>query len=1289
MAFVHLQVHSEFSVLQSSARLDGILAAAADENAPAVALTDHGAMFGILEIQTRGKDMNKARKEKGLPPVKTIYGCHIYVDTSSANQKDPITFERLTLLVENEAGYYNLLRIVSYRYEDGDRWAEIPSVPLSVIEEHKEGIIAIAGDFFSKYGQSVAAGRNSVAREYMEALDKIFDHDHLYISVCDNGVPQQKLLNDFNVQLAGELGREIVAVADVHYIKAEDAEAHKVLRCISLKETLNDFDDKRFPTDKFYFRSEAEMVELFGHIPGAIENTVKIAERCNYTVKTGIGDEYWPRFKIPEDFLASDEYQSIKAIMKAEYDAEYPVVRERELKGVIKDKKKKVTATYCADKGIAENALTDEDKAEIERLSQPEFFDEDDQKAWDKSVRRWCKPGGDADIYITHLCNQRLQWRFPKEDFKFPAHETDVGKRMYKELNCIRNMNVAGYLLIVWDFINWSREHGIPVGPGRGSAAGSLVTYIIGITDIDPLTFDLLFERFLNPERVSMPDIDTDFADRDRGRVIQYVTDKYGKECVGQIITYGMLKSKAVITDVARVLGLPPAEAKQITKLFPQRTLNFSLKQAWTGKDKKGNNLEDGYSPEPLQAMIGSRASYQNLWDIAKKLEDLPRQTGVHACGVVITPTPIYNLAPLYRAAPEDTPVVMYDKHYAEDIGLLKMDFLGLINLSIIQDTVNMVKKNRSIELDMGHIPLDDKETFDLLGKGMTTTVFQFESPGMQKYLRELKPTRIFDLIAMNALYRPGPIDQIPHFIARKNGQEEIDCYHPDLEQVLGETYGVIVYQEQVMKLAQILGGYTLGGADNIRRIMAKKMPEKMAKLEPEFFQKCLDKGYDKEMIQKVWNAVLPFCGYAFNKSHAAAYAYVAYQTAYLKAHYGPEYMAASMTSKMGKTEDIVTIILECKRLDIEVVSPNINASMGEFVANKEGQILFGLAGIRNVGIAVVEDIIAERERRGKFKDIFDFCKRVTEYQGEQKEKRPPMNKRLIESLIMAGALDEFPGNRAVLMATVDRAMEVASRCQEDKDRGQMSLFDMGGGAPSMDSSAEVLEEAEEWSAMEMLNKERDVVGMFLSGHPLDEFRPELQGFTSCSLNEEDLSKHVGDTVIVGGVVTKLRSIETKKGDTIGVGSIQDFHGDLEMFFKKDLWEKFRDTVALDDRVLVKGVLEHQRMGDGVQIIVEEVIQLDRVRSDMVSFIHMNVYSSMIDESFEERLSAIMDKNEPFEGEHGCELVCHVETESGNIHLLALKNKKVVYTPELLQALRKDLGIVKLWVSNRAKSGKR
>jgi len=1287
MAFVHLQTHSEFSVLQASARLDDILAAAADNNAPAIALTDHGAMFGILEFQTRGQGLNKKRKEKGLPPLKTVYGCHVYIDTSSASSKDTLTYERLTLLVENQAGYYNLLRIVSYRYEDGERWAEIPSVPLETVAQFKDGIIAIAGDFFSKYGQSVAAGRNSVAREYMERLDKIFDHDHLYFSVCDNGVPQQKLVNDYTVQLANELGREIVAVGDVHYIKKEDAQAHKILRCISTKTTLAESNDKRFPTDGFYYQTEEEMVAKFGHIPGAIENTVKIADRCNYTVKTGIGDEFWPRFKIPDDFLAGEEYQNIKAIMKAEYEAEYPAVRERELKGVIKDKKKKVQESYCAEKGIEPDALTDDDKAEIDRLSAPEFFTEDDNKAWDKAVHRWCKPGSDSDIYIIHLCNGFLKWRFPEENFKFPEHSTDVGKRMYKELNCIRNMNVAGYLLIVWDFINWARNNGIPVGPGRGSAAGSLVTYIIGITDIDPLKFDLLFERFLNPERVSMPDIDTDFADRDRGRVIDYVTQKYGKECVGQIITYGMLKSKAVITDVARVLGIAPGDAKAVTKLFPQRTLNFSLKQAWTGKDKKGNNLEDGYSPEPLQALINSRDMYRTLWETALTLEDLPRQTGVHACGVVITPTPIYNLAPLYRAAPEDTPVVMYDKHYAEDIGLLKMDFLGLINLSIIQDTVRMVKANRQIEVDMSHIPLDDKATFALLSKGMTTTVFQFESPGMQKYLRELKPNRIGDLIAMNALYRPGPIDQIPHFIARKLGNEEIDCYHPDLEEVLGETYGVIVYQEQVMKLAQILGGYSLGGADNIRRIMAKKMPEKMAKLEPEFFEKCVNKGYDRAMIQKVWNAVLPFCGYAFNKSHAAAYAYVAYQTAYLKTHYGPEYMAASMTSKMGKTEDIVTIILECKRLDIEVVSPNVNASVGEFIANEKGQILFGLAGIRNVGSAVVEDIVAERERGGKYTDLFSFCRRVIEYQASQKEKRPPMNKRLIESLIMAGALDEFPGNRASLMASVDKAMDLAAKKQEDKDRGQISLFDMGGSEPAMDTSAEVLEDAEEWTAMEMLNKERDILGLFLSGHPLDEFRPELQGFSTCSLASDELSRHVGDDVSVGGVVIKLKSLETKKGDTIGVGTIQDFHGDLDIFFKKDLWEQFRDTVNLDDRVLMKGSLEPQRMSDGLQLVVQEVTQLDRVRSDMVHYVHMAILSNMVDDDFVEKLQTLMESSIPCEefGEKGCDLICHVETESGNVHVLSLKKNKILYSPEILTKLRKDLGAIKVWVSSNAR----
>ena len=1261
MAFVHLQVHSEFSILQSSARLDDIFAAAAEDNAPAVALTDHGAMFGILEFQERGKALNKKRKEKGLPPIKTVLGCHVYVDTAGSTQKDTTTYERLTLLVENKEGYYNLLRIVSFRYEESDRWAEIPSVPLSVVAEHKAGLIAIAGDYFSRYGQNVAAGREAPARDFMFELDKIFDRDHLYLSVCNNGIELQGRVNDFNVQLAEELGRGIVAVGDVHYIKREDSLAHKALRCIALTEKLKTFEDKRFPSDKFYFRTEAEMRELFGNIPGAIENTVAIAERCNFEVVTGIGDDFWPRFEIPKEFLASEEYQEIKAIMKAEYDAEYPTFYEKQLK------------KYCEKNEKDAETLTDEDRAAI-------------KKATDKD----CKPGSDSDIYIIHLCNERLKRRFPDEDFKFPTHETEVGQRMYKELNCIRNMNVAGYLLIVWDFINWSREHGIPVGPGRGSAAGSLVTYIIGITDIDPLKFGLLFERFLNPERVSMPDIDTDIADRDRGRVIDYVTRKYGADCVGQIITYGMLKSKQVIKDVARVLDIHYSEADQIIACFPQRVLNFSLNDAWTGKDKKGNPVAPDYSPEPLNAIVEGNSRYKELWDIALRLEDLPRQTGVHACGVVITPTPIYNLAPLYRAAPADTPVVMYDKHYSETIGLLKMDFLGLINLSIIQDAVNMIKKNRGIDLDMGHIPLDDKKTFDLLGKGMTTTVFQFESPGMQKYLRELKPNRIGDLIAMNALYRPGPIDQIPHFIARKLGNEEIDCYHPDLNPILSETYGVIVYQEQVMQLAQVLGGYTLGGADNIRRIMAKKMPEKMEKLQPEFFQKCIDKGYDKALIQKVWDAVLPFCGYAFNKSHAAAYAYVAYQTAYLKANYGPEYMAASMTSKMGKTEDIVTIIQECKRIGVPVLSPNINTSLGVFSADKEGHILYGLGGIRNVGIAVVEDVVAEREKHGPYKDIFDFCKRVAEYQGGFKEKHPPLSKKVLECLIMAGALDCLPGSRAVLMATVDRAVEVAAKYQQDKAVGQMSLFDLGGAGESMANTAEVLEDAEEWSCMEMLNKEREVLGLFLSGHPLNEFRPELQGFTTVSLAYDELKRKVGSTVIVGGVVTSMRSIDTKRGGTIGVGNIRDFHSDVEIFFKKDDWERFRDKISEDDRILVKGVLEYKRdkerkLTEELQITVEETFQLDYVRERMVKFVHVNLDSVMLTDEFLQKLEEGMQRFEPFEENGGSELVFHVETESHNEHVIVLRKQRVDYTQELADWLMHDMGVLKFWVSPKSR----
>lgn len=1265
--FVHLQLHSEFSILQSTARLDDILAAAAEDNAPAVALTDHGTMFGILEFQERGKALNQKRKAKGLPPLRTVLGCHIYVDTPGANLKDISSFDRLTLLVENEAGYYNLLRIVSYRYEESSRWGEIPSVPLDVVERHKDGLIAIAGDFFSRYGSSVTAGREAVGRAYLESLDRIFAPGQLYFSICDNGIAAQKTLNLFTVSLAKELGRELVAVGDVHYIRQKDRDAHKALRCISLVEKFKDFEDKRFPTDQFYFRTEEEMRGLFPDHPEAIENSVKIAERCHFEVKTGIGDDFWPRYAIPKDFLESEECREIRRAMEEEYAKAYPEAFAKAAKA------------YCAkNEGKTPDSLTDEDKAAIEKIMEH-----------NKTSRH----GGDADAYLIHLTNERLKSRYPEETFKYPQHGSEVSDRIYTELNCIRNMNVAGYLLIVWDFINWSREHGIPVGPGRGSAAGSIVTYIVGITNIDPLKYGLLFERFLNPERVSMPDIDTDIADRDRGRVIDYVTHKYGADCVGQIITYGMLKAKAVIKDVARVLGIDYREADAIIKLFPKRLLDFSLDTAWTGL-QKGKPISD-YNPEPLQKLINGRDSYKELWDIAKRLENLPRQTGVHACGVVITPTPIYNLAPLFRAAPADTPVVMYDKHYSETIGLLKMDFLGLINLSIIQDTVNMVKKTRHIELDMDKVPTDDKETFELLSRGMTTAVFQFESPGMQKYLRELKPSRISDLIAMNALYRPGPIDQIPHFIARKIGKEQIDCYHEDLKPVLEETYGVIVYQEQVMQLAQILGGYTLGGADNIRRIMAKKMPEKMAKLEPEFFERCLAKGYDKAMIQKVWDAVLPFCGYAFNKSHAAAYAYVAYQTAYLKTHFGPEYMAASMTSKMGKNEDIVTIVQECRRLGIEVLPPNINVSLGTFSANEKGQIIYGLAGIRNVGVAICEDIVAEREMHGPYKTLFDFCNRLLDFQASETGKHPSLNRKTLESLIMAGAFDKMSSttpNRPTLMASVEKALEVAARHRKEQDAGQISLFDMLGADNSASKMDETYEEAQPWGLLELLNKEREVLGLYLSAHPLDECRPELRGFTTNSLAESELKdiveRNPKSVVCVGGIISHLRSFQGKKDETktMGAGMLQDFQGEISIFFPPDAWERCRDHFGDDDRVIVRGKLTAQNQDpSALQIVVDAAFSIDEVRTKLVKFIHVAL-SSM--ELVESRMDKILDQMERFQaypGEQDVEIVFHIETQSRHVHVLRSQVYKVAYRSDIFEWLQREFGVPYVWVSAKVK----
>lgn len=1186
MSFVHLQTHSEFSLLRSTCRVKELLHEAIQNNQPAIALTDHGNMFGILEFYMEAQKLNKERQNQGLSPINAILGSHIYVEASTANTKEEQSYHRLTLLVKSNEGYQNLLKIVSYCYEDDELYKEIPAVPLEFIQKHSEGLFALAGDYFSRFGTDVLSGKKELAKEYFVSLTQIFDRDHLYFTIQNQNLENQSLLNAAVIEFSKELDRALVAVNNVHYIKEDDAQLHKILRCIQAAEKIQDFEDFLYPGNQYYFKSTEKMIEDFKEYPEAISNTVKIAEQCSVVIKTNCGDEFWPQYKFPSEF-------------------------------------------------------------------------------------------SDADAFLAHLCNEKVKERY---DELSPA----VIDRMEEELSCIKEMKVAGYLLIVWDFINWAKENGIPVGPGRGSAAGSIVTYIIGITNIEPLRFDLLFERFLNPERVSMPDIDTDFADKDRGRVFQYVIEQYGKDCVTQIVTYGTLKAKAVINDVARVLGIAIQDVRQITRLLPTIPNDASLEMAKTGK-KKGVPL-DGYSPEPLNELIESKQIYKDLWSYCERLENIARQIGVHAAAVIIAPVPMSYLAPLYRAKKGDPTAIMYDKHYVEDIGLLKMDFLGLKNLSIIQDTVNLIKKTQGIEIDIDNISLEDSKTFDLVAKGLTTGVFQFESPGMRDYLRKLAPERLEDLIAMNALYRPGPMDQIPHFIARKRGDEEIDYYHPDLEPILKETYGVIVYQEQVMRIAQKMGGYSLGGADVLRRIMGKKRPEEMAKLEPEFIQKCKERGYELSLIKTIWAVLLPFCGYAFNKSHAAAYAYVAYQTAYLKANYGAEFMAASMTNTQ-EVEKRVALLQECDKIGVRYLSPNVNSSYPVFTV-KNGEVLYGLAGIKNVGKDIVEDIVQERELNGKYESLFDLCKRVLDYQSNQVEKRPPLNKKTLESLIMAGALDELEGSRSAQLASIDKAFEVANRHRQNMDSGQTSFFDIASEESHFNANVEVLEDADEWTYIELLNKEKEVLGIYLSGHPLEEYRPELQGFTTCSLAESEVNNSglLKKMISVGGVITRMRSFQTKRGDTIGSGELQDFHGEISLFIKSEKWEAYRDRISTDDRVLVQGVLEQQKDDKGPQIIVDKFISLEKIRQEWVRFLHVSLHAFSLNTQKLEALEETLKSSAPFPGEQACQIVFHIETDAGYKHVLLSKNSRFKYEVSLLDWLQKNLPVTSIWVSNKVKA---
>lgn len=861
------------------------------------------------------------------------------------------------------------------------------------------------------------------------------------------------------------------------------------------------------------------------------------------------------------------------------------------------------------------------------------------------------------DDYLAHISREGLRQRWPEP----PQEAVD---RLEYELKMMKVMKVAGYMLIVADFMQEARRMGIPVGPGRGSAVGSLVAYCTGITDVDPLQYSLLFERFLNPERISMPDIDSDFSDLDRERIIQYVKDKYGKECVAQIITYGRLKSKAALKDTARTLGLDHQEVNRLTKLFPPPV---------AGKEP---SLEEALEQSPpLKEAVDANPGYQRAFEIARQVEGYVRGAGMHAAAVIIAPRNVDHFGPLY--CPEgqsDQVVLQYSKDYAENIGLLKMDFLGLRNLSVIQEACLMIARNHGVVVDPEKLKDGDPRTYELLGRGDTIGVFQFESGGMQNYLRQLQPERLEDLIAMNALYRPGPMDQIPVYIKRKQGKEEVDCYHPDLVPILGTTYGVMVYQEQVMAIAQQLAGYSLGGADLLRRIMAKKDLEKLQKEEGTFIGGAEKKGYTKELAKTLWDLLIPFAAYAFNKSHAAAYAVVAYQTAWLKANYAAEFLAANCNSELDNTERLVVLVAECKRLRIPVKAPSVQRSEPRFDV-QDGAVIYGLAGVKNVGRSVAEAIVAERRENGPYVDLFDFCQRL----GPQN-----INRRSLESLIMAGALDDLPGTRAQHFLAVPEALQYAGRQSGPKE--QVSLFDMGGDDGGLEVAAPPLPDVDAWPFEEVLSKERDVLGMYFSGHPLDSHRDDLEGL--CMPLSQVAECELESTVVVGGFVRTRRVRLNKDNLEFAFVELEDFSGSCEVAFWTESWKNCRTEVDEGRMILLRAKVRANR--DRNEEAAEDApvrksleglraVPLSEARKLMADSVQVVLDTRTVPESALDQLKDICREHPG-----SCRLVLQVRSAAGNWTLEA-KALKVNPSNDLMESLRSLVGPTNVRVAGRGK----
>jgi DNA polymerase-3 subunit alpha len=1151
--FVHLHVHTDYSLLDGACETGELLDEASRQKMPAVAITDHGNMFAAANF------FEEAKKRD----VKPIIGCEVYVAKGSRHDRGEKTngnnsqernggesepgsrgTNHLVLLCESLEGYHNLIKLVSSGFLEGFYYK--PRIDYDLLSKHSRGLIALSACLRGPVTEAVVEERYDQARENAYRLRDLFGKGNFFIEIQDQGLEIEKSVNRELVRLAKETGIPLVATNDCHYLHHEDAHAQEVLLCIQTGKTMGDEHRMKFATDQFYFKSAAEMAQVFREVPDALSRTLDIAHRCN--VKVERIPNPFPEFQVPEGHTAGSYFEK--------------VVRE----------------------GFASRLPG------LERLAQQ------------------------------GLLHNPL-----------PEYE----RRLTSEIEMIKKMRYEGYFLIVWDFIHYARTQDVPVGPGRGSAAGSLVSYALRITDVDPLQYNLLFERFLNPERVSMPDIDIDFCMRRRGELIEYVTQKYGRENVAQIITFGTMAAKAAIKDVGRAMDIPYGEVDRLAKLVPN-TLGIQLEKA----------LEE--APQ-LKYAVNSDERLKDLMAVALRLEGLARHASTHAAGVVISPRPLTEIVPVYKTS-RDEITTQYDMNALERMGLLKMDFLGLTTLTVLQDTVRMIEQNRGVKIDLDSLSLEDAETYKLFTRGDTTAIFQFESHGMRDILRRYQPTRIEDLTALNALYRPGPIQggMIDDFINRKHGKTKVTYELPQLKDILEETYGVILYQEQVMQIANRLASFSLGEADILRRAMGKKKKEEMAAQRAKFMSGCATNKIPEKKAERIFNLMEEFAGYGFNKSHSCAYALLAYQTAYLKTHYPVEFMAALLTSETGNAEKQVKYINEARGMSISILPPDVNESDLYFTPVGEA-IRFGMAAIKNVGENTAKAIRDSRLSQGEFRSLYEFCERI--------ESRF-LNKRVFESLIKSGAMDSL-GARESMLASVDEALAAQQRAVRIRESGQHGLF---GTAATPAQMAFELREAEPWSEEERLAGEYAMLGFYVSGHPLARYASRLADIKTISLGEVEGQRN-GKEITVAALIVGVRPMRSRKGARWAIYTIQDMTGIQELLVFPESFTKLEYILKPGTPLLMKVRVQVEESGTRLSLQEARALeQLAEQQSVSSLCIRMNVED--LSEELLERLQSVLGTHP---GKHP--VVVGLTAADGAVATLELR-ERVQRCSELVAAIR-------------------